>query len=590
MVVNNKGKKGQKAKQAAQARLETKKPATMSNAAFLYPRARDDGDFVNSGSGATTVKRGYVRRLTEFYNKTPEGATDNPTVLNSLKCLFQFNPDSITRSIQSDTSMQLFFNQEPAQLAQPVPGKAGFAFELLFNREAEVNSGTYLVGGKPEKVDLPNINTEYEFQGAMENFLKEPYNPAWVTKLGVLADIMILDDILGVGLSQDVVNAVFPKEGTASLNLQEDTYEKVDEDDKEKKTTTTAVYDKNRMNSFVQNLGNKAFLVPQPIRVVFSNWMIIEGFVTSSQVTFNKYTRSFIPTQCSVAIQMQALYIGFAQENTFLTDIQKVATETPGAEDIFAAGTNEKRLQDQTKAGLRGFLDKANWDQGTSGVKKVSSFFSKSEPSEILNFFVRTTREGQSFYNQMVKEAKAAGEATFTFSGEIKIWWHSHVTNANNVGGRTVGLTAATTAGGAPLQYATGKPPNEGLTDYKQWGTEKEPFLITIDNHKIYYSERPVVSPPQVSFDELYYGHINNRGDDAVWRWEIADTLVPRPFTQDKFNVEFKITTFCERPIIGSLRLPQFIHMRSTVMYDESMKLGLLTVGALPITQKDRKV
>jgi hypothetical protein len=99
-----------------------------------------------------------------------------------------------------------------------------------------------------------------------------------------------------------------------------------------------------------------------------------------------------------------------------------------------------------------------------------------------------------------------------------------------------------------------------------------------------------VVSPPQVSFDGLYYGKIANRGEDAVWRWEIADTLVPRPFTQDKFNVEFKITTFCERPIIGSLRLPQFIHMRSTVMYDESMKLGLLTVGALPITQKDRKV
>jgi hypothetical protein len=588
MVVNNKGQKGQKAKQAAQAKLETKKPAIMSNAAFLYPRARDDGDFVNSGSGATTVKRGYVRRLTEFYNKTPEGATDNPTVLNSLKCLFQFNPDSITRSIQSDTSMQLFFNQEPAQLAQPVPGKAGFAFELLFNREAEVNSGTYLVGGKPEKVDLPNINTEYEFKGAMENFLKEPYNPAWVTKLGVLADIMILDDILGVGLSQDVVNAVFPKEGTASLNLQEDTYEKVDEDDKEKKTTTTAVYDKNRMNSFVQNLGNKAFLVPQPIRVVFSNWMIIEGFVTSSQVTFNKYTRSFIPTQCSVAIQMQALYIGFAQENTFLTDIQKVPTETPGGSDVPAVGTTERELYDQTKAGLRGFLNSAVWRAGQSGFKKVSSFFSKSDPSETLNFYIKTTRAGQAFYEQMVKEAKAAGEATFTFSGELKIWWDSHVTNATN--SRTVGLTAATTAGGADLIYASGPPPTVGTINYGQWGTLSSPVIIKIDDHPVYYSERPVVSPPQVSYDALYYGKIANRGEDAVWRWEIADTLLPRPFTQDKFNVELKITTFCTRPGISTLQLPQIIHMRSTVMYDESMKLNPLTVGTLPITQKDRKV
>jgi hypothetical protein len=574
---------------AAQTKLERKKPTNMSNAAFLYPRARDDNDFANGAVGSPTVKRGYVRRLTEFYNKKSEGATDNPTVLNSLKCLFQFNPDSITRSIQSDTSMQLFFNQEPAQLAQPVPGKAGFAFELLFNREAEVNSGMYLDGNKPTKVDMPDINTEYEFKDAMKNFLEEPYNPAWVTKLGVLADIMILDDILGVGLSQDVVNAAFPKEGTATLNLKVDEYEKVDEEDKEK-TKTEAVYDKNRMNSFVSNLGNKAFLVPQPIRVVFSNWMIIEGFVTSSQVTFNKYTRSFIPTQCSVAVQMQALYIGFAQGSTFLTEILTVPLETPGQEDEFAAGTNEKRLQDQTKTGVRSYLKSAGWDQGTSGAKKVSSFFSKSEPSEILNFFAKTTPEGQAFYNTMVKEAKAAGEATFTFSGEIKIWWHSHVTNANNAGGRSIGGVPATTAGGAALTYASGKPPNEGSTDYKQWGTEKEPFIISIDNHPIYYSERPVASPPAVTYDELYYGHIGNRGDDAVWRWEVADTLMPRPYTQDKFNVELIINTFCVRPIIGSVKLPQVIHMRRTVMYDEGMQLGLLTVGALPITQKERKV
>jgi hypothetical protein len=588
MVVNNKGQKGQKAKQASQAKLETKKPAIMSNAAFLYPRARDDGDFVNSGSGATTIKRGYVRRLTEFYNKTPEGATDNPTVLNSLKCLFQFNPDSITRSIQSDTSMQLFFNQEPAQLAQPVPGKAGFAFELLFNREAEVNSGTYLVGGKPTKVDLPNINTEYEFQGAMKNFLEEPYNPAWVTKLGVLADIMILDDILGVGLSQDVVNAVFPKEGTASLNLQEDTYEKVDEDDKEK-TKTEAVYNKNRMNSFVQNLGNKAFLVPQPIRVVFSNWMIIEGFVTSSQVTFNKYTRSFIPTQCSVAIQMQALYIGFAQENTFLTDIQKVPTETPGVADVPAAGTSERIMYDDTKIGLNKFLDKASWRMGQSGVKKVSSFFSKTDPSESLNFEAETTKEGQAFYTQMVKESKAAGAATFTFSGELKIWWHSHVTNANI--NRTVGGIPATTAGGADLIYASGPPPTVGEIDYTQWGTLLAPVIIKIDDHPIYYSQNK-----KSKYDDLNYGRISGAGNfvgygvDAVWRWEIADAILPRPFTQDKFNVELKITTFCTRPGISPIKLPQIIQMRSTVMYDEDMKLNPLTVAALPITQKDRKV
>jgi hypothetical protein len=479
--------------------------------------------------------------------------------------------------------MQLFFNQEPAQLAQPVPGKAGYAFELLFNREAEVNSGTYLSGGQQVKGKPAIVGSTDELEVAIDSFVTDAYNPAWVTQLGVIADIMILDDILGVGLSKDVVDAVT---GSA-LSLKEDTYEKVDENDKDK-TVQTAVYDKNRMNSFVENLGNKAFLVPQPIRVVFSNWMMVEGFVTSSQVTFNKYTRSFIPTQCSVAIQMQALYIGFVQESTFLTDLQTVDLETPGVADVPAVGTNERVLYDQTKAGLRGFLDNAVWQAGQSGVKKVSSFFSTSEPSETLNFIVKTTRAGQAFYDTMVKEAKAAGEATFTFSGELKIWWDSHVTNATN--SRTVGLTAATTSGGAPLTYASGPPPTVGTINYEQWGTLSNPVIIKIDDHPVYYSERPVVSPPQVSYDALYYGKIANRGEDAVWRWEIADTLLPRPFTQDKFNVELKITTFCARPGISPIQLPQIIQMRSTVMYDESMKLNPLTVGAFPPSLKERKV
>jgi hypothetical protein len=579
MAVNNKTKT--KKVLESQAKIQAK-ASNKSNPAFLYPRARDDSDFASGTVGLPTVKRGYVRRLTEFYKRSADG-TDNPTVLDNLKCLFQFNPDSITRSIQSDTSMQLFFNQEPAQLAQPVPGKAGYAFELLFNREAEVNSGTYLSGGQQVKGKPAIVGSTDELEVAIDSFVTDAYNPAWVTQLGVIADIMILDDILGVGLSKDVVDAVT---GSA-LSLKEDTYEKVDENDKDK-TVQTAVYDKNRMNSFVENLGNKAFLVPQPIRVVFSNWMMVEGFVTSSQVTFNKYTRSFIPTQCSVAIQMQALYIGFVQESTFLTDLQTVDLETPGVADVPAVGTNERVLYDQTKAGLRGFLDNAVWQAGQSGVKKVSSFFSTSEPSETLNFIVKTTRAGQAFYDTMVKEAKAAGEATFTFSGELKIWWDSHVTNATN--SRTVGLTAATTAGGAPLTYASGPPPTVGTINYGQWGTLSSPVIIKIDDHPVYYSERPVVSPPQVSYDALYYGKIANRGEDAVWRWEIADTLLPRPFTQDKFNVELKITTFCARPGISPIQLPQIIQMRSTVMYDESMKLNPLTVGAFPPSLKERKV
>ena len=549
-----------------------------SNPAFIYPGTRND-DFTNTVVGGVTVQRGYVRRLTEFYKRQADGSAE-PTVLNNLKCLFQFNPDSITRDIQSDTSMQLFFNQEPAQLAQPVPGKAGYAFELLFNREAEVNSGKYLSGGKLIQGKLATQGSIENLEVATNAFITDDYNPAWVTQLGVLTDIMILDDILGVGLSKDVVTAV----QNSQLNLKEDTFEKVDENDKEK-ITTEAVYDKNRMNSFVANLGNKAFLVPQPIRVIFSNWMMVEGFVTSSQVTFNKYTRSYIPTQCSVAIQMQALYIGFAQEKTFLTEIQTVDLAASTGADTVTPGTSEAILYDQTKAGLNKFLDKATWFQGSSGVKKVSSFFSKPEPSEILNFRAQTTLAGSQFYDQIVKESKVAGEATFTFSGELKIWWHSHVANANN--SRSVGATTATTAGGAALAYASGKPPNESAVDYAQWGTLDNPFIIKIDDHPIYYINLPTGA---YKYDALIYGRSADGGEDAEWRWEIADALLPRPFAQDKFNVELKITTFCTRPGIPTIKIPQPIQMRSVVLYDESMKLNPLTVGAFPPTLKERKV
>jgi len=554
----------------------TAKPTSRSNPPFIYPGTRT-GDFANAAVGGLIGQRGYVRRLTEFYKRQADG-TDATTVLNSLKCLFQFNPDSITRDIQSDTSMQLFFNQEPAQLAQPVPGKAGYAFELLFNREAEVFSGKYLAGADllPGR-RAPDANST-DLELTTNAFIDDAYHPSWVTELGVLADILILDDILGVGLSQDVITAVAMK----NLTLKKDTFEKVDPDDKDKAPTVEPVYDENRMDKFTSNLGNKAFLVPQPIRVVFSNWMMIEGFVTSSQVTFNKYSRGYIPTQCSVAIQMQALYIGFAQSQTFLTELQTVDLANPGA-DTVTAGTSEAILYDDSKAGLNKFLDKALWFQGSSGVKKVSSFFSKSETSEILNFRAQTTLAGSQFYEQIVKESKVAGEATFTFSGEIKIWWYSHVTNANN--SRSVGPTTATTAGGAALTYALGKPPNEGVVDYAQWGTFDNPFIIKIDNHPIYYINLPTGA---YKYDALIYGRSADGGDDAEWGWEIADALLPRPFAQDKFNVELKITTFCTRPGIPTIKLPQVIQMKSIVMYDESMKLNPLTVGAFPLRPDQR--
>jgi hypothetical protein len=46
---------------------------------------------------------------------------------------------------------------------------------------------------------------------------------------------------------------------------------------------------------------------------------MVEGFISNSQVTFNKFNLAMVPTQCTVSLTMQAMYIGFATKDTFLT-------------------------------------------------------------------------------------------------------------------------------------------------------------------------------------------------------------------------------------------------------------------------------
>jgi hypothetical protein len=543
------------------------------NAQFIYPATRDKVK-ARDAIGGTTINRGYVRRLTEFYARQSSGS-DTPSVLSNLKCNFQFNPDSITRAIQSDTSMQFFFNQDPAQLTQPVPGKAGYAFDLLFNREAEVNSGKYLMGGK-----LINGKRASTTSNAIETVRSEflgddtKYDPAWVTEIGVLADIMVLDDILGVGLAKDVVAAIQAK----SLTLDAEEQAKVDPADANK-TVKETVYDANRMDNFTSNLGNKAFLVPQPIRVVFSNWMMVEGFITSSQVTFNKFTRGFIPTQCSVAVQMQALYIGFVQQKTFLTDMPITPTSeidgVDGGSDLALPGTAERQLQDTTVAGLANFIKKASWIEGSSGGLKVSSFLSTGgDKTKNINFTVYVSDDGATFYKNNGSNKKVGGGLEFTFSGTLKISWHSYVNNASNQRDTSGGnATSAST-----LTYTTGAPPNTGANIYSQYGTASKPLIISIDHHPIKYK---VTGDGQ----RMVYGKnpaaiAGYEGTDAAWTWELESELSARPFNQDKFNVELELTTFCTRSTLGEVALPQKITMKSTgITYNQVMGLGNLTVG-----------
>ena len=515
-----------------------------------------------------------MRRLTEFYARQSSGS-DTPSVLSNLKCNFQFNPDSITRAIQSDTSMQFFFNQDPAQLTQPVPGKAGYAFDLLFNREAEVNSGKYLMGGKLLKGNRAAVGTDNSsFEQVTSRFLQDDakYDPSWVTEIGVLADIMVLDDILGVGLAKDVVKAI--TDNALSLAAEEQT--KVDPNDATS-TVKETVYDATRINNFTSNLGNKAFLVPQPIRVVFSDWMMIEGFVTSSQVTFNKFTRGFIPTQCSVAVQMQALYIGFVQQKTFLTDMPVLPKSeiggTDGTPDPPAAGTQERIIYDQTTAGLTNFLDKSEWLEGSTGQKfLLQDIFRETKRTDKFNFKTGISNEGLKFWVSVGNATTVGGGLDFTFSGKMSFWWAEHVSNPSNTRD-----TSAKSATGSGLTYALGPP--ENTSTWTKFGTKENPFTMTIDNHVCkFYQQGGTIGQSKA---RLILGKDGNNGDaDAMWSWELSPSIAQLPFKEDRFYGEIELTVQCTRGGVV-VDVPQkIVHKFSGV--EASGKRGI-AIGNNPI-------
>lgn len=365
------------------------------NPDFLYPPKT----LRNAPVGTTQkVQRGYMRMITQGFN--------GGSSLARKRLHFQFNPDSIVRSVQARNDVQMWMNQDPVQLMQPIPGDANFAFELLFNREAEVVSGSYREGSEvlasTGKAQIPLGQA-----GVKNADATIPHSA--VTDIGVLADLMVFDEIIGQGINTQLIEKVIANakaidakkrrdaasSGTKTNTPATSAQATVElEGDKIKKVTIsnggsgytsapkvelsggggtgaklTAVVENGGVKSVTvteagsgytsipgvtftgggdgsgtsadgtsdsqdtaeefnvtdarkaiyNNFGNSAFLVSMPIRIVFSSLFMVEGYITSTMVTFNKFNANMVPTQCSVGITMQALYIGFARKDTFLT-------------------------------------------------------------------------------------------------------------------------------------------------------------------------------------------------------------------------------------------------------------------------------
>lgn len=284
------------------------------NQKFIYPdRMIRQASFDKQASlSKSLMKRGYIRSLSDMV--IPGG--------HSVRCVFQFNPSQLNHSVQQNTTIRNFLLQTPSDMAQPVPGNTTFRFELFFDRTMEVNNSNGLAKFDPDNA----------WAGS---------DPHYV---GVLHDLGILYACIGVGQSkqgkdyalqlyeqqlyneQETTERIW-EENNGSLASSNDGSE--DSDTEDTGTVAPEVVEPNVLSDFLDvNIGNSAFLLPYPVRAVFSSLYVVEGFVSGVGVVFNKFNKSMVPLQCAVSIDMEAKYIGFAKERTFFSEMLTAQRET----------------------------------------------------------------------------------------------------------------------------------------------------------------------------------------------------------------------------------------------------------------------
>lgn len=294
------------------------------NPKFLWPSSTH----MDQAGRTYTIQRGYMRSLLTDPEVSKSSSVPNRRVF------FQFNPLILQRDVQQSVGTMMPLLQDPAQLVQPVPGTTQFSFQLMFNREHEVNAGY----NDPEQDWLMLPNQE----------------KALVSEIGVLADLMMLDSITGQGLSQDMITSLiantkrqYTNYNTIVTNSKEEDKKAgidVEENAEDYKTVEIPKTDQEMTDIFNANIGNSAFLNPLPFRVMFSSLFMVEGVATSVSVSFNKFSKTMIPTQCLVTLNMYALYLGFAKKKTFIYDNLIQAAETQNETET--KDTEQQRILD----------------------------------------------------------------------------------------------------------------------------------------------------------------------------------------------------------------------------------------------------
>lgn len=269
------------------------------------------------------IHRGYIRNL----EQPALGA------FPVSKCKFQFNPQEIRQDVSMREDVYAAILQDPAQLTQPIGAVTSFSFDLVFDRSMELSSGG--VNASTQFGNIAYNQTSNVFGAASENDVYE---------IGVLADLRVFYSVIGQGFSKEMLAFQM-----ASLKSSYETT--LANSASVGSPAAEIIYDDTKIEDIMAaNYGNAAFLMPNPVRVLFSSLFMVDGFITGTSVAFLKFNTNMVPMQCKVSVSMSAMYIGFAKEDTFLTKNLKDAgaAKTVADEESAAAKKELSRSLSQT--------------------------------------------------------------------------------------------------------------------------------------------------------------------------------------------------------------------------------------------------
>jgi hypothetical protein len=316
---------------------------TASNAHFNYPPknirflAAEEQLKGTPNPNDYKIQRGYIRGLQQ------PGVTGG--AFQPLKCSFQFNPQQITQIVSMREDVYLPIMQDPIQFTQPFGAMTNFNFDLLFDRSREVAAGNYFTdtGGLAAYLRDNGSVAGDQYTAADRDNLKYKSD---VRDIGAMADLQVLYSIIGQGFSQETLKF-------QAARLRQAGVTQINKDGGVDTTDPNAINAGNidsKVDAYINptNIGNSAFLIPNPVRVIFSSMFMVDGFITGTAVDFLKFSTTMVPLQIRVGLTMNAMYIGFAREKTFLTEqlAQQAAQLKEQAAQDAAAGEELTKAAD----------------------------------------------------------------------------------------------------------------------------------------------------------------------------------------------------------------------------------------------------